>query len=78
MRPLSGTAAGINLPVLVQSGDEFTLSDPPPTDIVGAPVRIVEGCDRTLAACAFRFANAVNFQGEPHLPGNDLLARYAG
>ena len=35
-----------------------------------------EGCDHTLATCAARFANAANFQGEPFLPGNDLLARY--
>ena len=35
-----------------------------------------EGCDHTLATCSARFANAVNFQGEPFLPGNDLLTRY--
>lgn len=35
-----------------------------------------EGCDHTLDTCATRFANAVNFQGEPYLPGNDLLTRY--
>ncbi|HWK40577.1 MAG TPA: DUF2163 domain-containing protein [Croceibacterium sp.] len=35
-----------------------------------------EGCDHTLQTCRVRFANAVNFQGEPFVPGNDLLARY--
>ena len=35
-----------------------------------------EGCDHTLDTCASRFGNAVNFQGEPYLPGNDLLTRY--
>jgi uncharacterized phage protein (TIGR02218 family) len=35
-----------------------------------------EGCDRTLQTCAARFGNAINFQGEPFLPGNDLVARY--
>lgn len=35
-----------------------------------------EGCDHTLATCAARFDNAVNFRGEPFLPGNDLLSRY--
>ncbi|MCW1383218.1 DUF2163 domain-containing protein [Novosphingobium sp. KCTC 2891] len=35
-----------------------------------------EGCDHTLQTCAARFANAINFQGEPFLPGNDLLTRY--
>lgn len=45
---------------------------PPP----GARVMVREGCDRTLDTCATRFANAVNFQGEPFLPGNDLVTRY--
>lgn len=35
-----------------------------------------EGCDHTLATCSGRFANAINFQAEPFIPGNDLLARY--
>ena len=78
MRPLSGSAAGRALAVLVQTADQLTLADPAPADLAGALVRITQGCDRTLATCASRFANAANFQGEPHLPGNDLLTRYAG
>ena len=35
-----------------------------------------QGCDRTLTTCSQRFANAINFQGEPFLPGNDLVVRY--
>ncbi|MDG6079189.1 DUF2163 domain-containing protein [Erythrobacter litoralis] len=35
-----------------------------------------EGCDKTISTCARRFDNAKNFRGEPHLPGNDLLAQY--
>ena len=42
----------------------------------GTRVSLREGCDRTLDTCATRFANAVNFQGEPFLPGNDLITRY--
>jgi len=42
----------------------------------GARLFLRQGCDHTLTTCASRFANAVNFQGEPFLPGNDLLARY--
>lgn len=42
----------------------------------GARVFVRQGCDHTLSTCATRFGNAVNFQGEPFLPGNDLLARY--
>ena len=42
----------------------------------GTRVLLREGCDRTLATCAGRYGNAINFQGEPHLPGNDLITRY--
>jgi uncharacterized phage protein (TIGR02218 family) len=35
-----------------------------------------EGCDHTIATCRTRFDNAANFQGEPFLPGNDILTRY--
>ena len=35
-----------------------------------------EGCDHTVYTCSSRFGNAVNFQGEPFLPGNDVLTRY--
>jgi hypothetical protein len=34
------------------------------------------GCDKTLAVCTAKFANAVNFRGEPHLPGRDRLLKY--
>ena len=42
----------------------------------GARITIREGCDHTLGTCSGRFGNAVNFRGEPFLPGNDLLTRY--
>jgi len=41
----------------------------------GALARLREGCDHTIVTCAARFANSINFQGEPSLPGNDLLTR---
>lgn len=78
MRPVFGASAGLSLVVLVQTGDLFTLSDVAQTDLAGSLVQITQGCDRTLATCAARFSNAANFQGEPHLPGNDLLMRYGG
>jgi uncharacterized phage protein (TIGR02218 family) len=44
----------------------------------GDRIEIVEGCDKQIGTCASRFANAINFRGEPYLPGNDLLTRYPG
>jgi uncharacterized phage protein (TIGR02218 family) len=45
---------------------------------VGARIELREGCDKRFETCRDRFANATNFRGEPHLPGNDLLTRYPG
>ncbi len=44
--------------------------------LIGTRALLREGCDHTLATCRDRFSNAVNFRGEPFLPGNDLLTRY--
>ena len=58
---------------------ELMLAEMPPfVPALPVRVRLVEGCDRRLATCRDRFANAVNFRGEAHLPGNDLLTRYPG
>ena len=45
---------------------------------VGCRIELREGCDKRFETCVSRFANAINFRGEPHLPGNDLLTRYPG
>ncbi len=71
--PYAGQTSGI---AGVQSGKlllAIPLDSAPP---VGTRVSLREGCDRTLETCATRFANAINFQGEPFLPGNDLITRY--
>jgi len=47
-----------------------------PATAPGLRAVLREGCDHTLATCSTRFSNAANFQGEPFLPGNDLLAQY--
>jgi uncharacterized phage protein (TIGR02218 family) len=43
---------------------------------IGTRALLREGCDHTLTTCTQRFHNAINFRGEPFLPGNDLLTRY--
>ncbi|MBX6321728.1 MAG: DUF2163 domain-containing protein [Rhodospirillaceae bacterium] len=49
---------------------------------VGYPVapgdrfRIHPGCDKRLATCRDRFANILNFRGEPYVPGSDALMSY--
>ena len=38
---------------------------------------ITRGCDKTLATCSGRFGNAINFRGEPHVPGLDKVLQTA-
>ena len=35
------------------------------------------GCDKRIATCAAKFANATNFRGFPTIPGQDTVLRYA-
>ena len=79
LRWLTGANSGLESAVLASAGAVLTLREPPPCDPrPGDRIELSEGCDRTLATCAGRFANAANFQGEPFLPGIDLLTRYPG
>ncbi len=63
---LSGALATVTLlekPVrAISAGDAFT---------------ITAGCDKSFATCQEKFANAVNFRGFPHIPGQDTIIRYA-
>lgn len=43
---------------------------------VGDAFVIHAGCDKSFATCKAKFANSVNFQGFPHLPGNDAAYGY--
>jgi len=38
---------------------------------------VTAGCDKRFETCRMKFANAINFRGFPHLPGNDFVAAYA-
>lgn len=79
LRWVSGTNSGLDSTVMKSAGIVLTLREPPPfVPTAGDLIEISEGCDRSLATCAARFGNAVNFRGEPHLPGIDLLTRYPG
>jgi len=49
-------------PQAMQPGDTFTLT---------------AGCDKRFETCRAKFANALNFRGFPHMPGNDFVVGYA-
>ncbi len=46
---------------LVAPGDGFTVR---------------AGCDKQFETCAAKFSNTLNFQGFPHIPGDDFLMAY--
>ncbi len=76
---LDGENAGLHGLIQASDGTRVTLTAPPHFEVEpGACVRIVEGCDKRFETCRDRFGNALNFRGEPHLPGMDLLTRYPG
>ena len=77
LRWLDGPYAGLAMEITDHAGAALTLDRALDRAVpAGTRVLLREGCDRTLATCAGRFGNAVNFQGKPHLPGNDLVTRY--
>lgn len=43
---------------------------------IGDTFAIMAGCDKSFATCKEKFANALNFRGFPHLPGNDVAYSY--
>ena len=78
-RFLTGENAGLASIVVAVVGTRIELRDTPRGPVaIGDRIELREGCDKRFATCSARFANAENFRGEPHLPGNDLLTRYSG
>lgn len=79
LRWIGGANSGLERAILRSDGARLFLREIPPFEpAIGDLVEIQEGCDKRLETCASRFGNAVNFRGEPHLPGIDLLTRYPG
>nr|WP_194304096.1 DUF2163 domain-containing protein [Chthonobacter albigriseus] len=43
----------------------------------GTPATLTAGCDKLFQTCRDVYANAVNFRGFPHMPGNDFVLSFA-
>ncbi len=77
LRVLGGVAAGIGRRIIATEAGTLIVDEP--LDLAsGTPIALWQGCDKRLTTCANRFANAVNFRGEPHVPGADILTRFGG
>lgn len=44
--------------------------------VVGDLIRIEAGCDKRVGTCRLKFNNILNFQGFPHIPGEDWSMGY--
>lgn len=77
LRFLEGPQTGLSFGIVGTTPGGMTLDRQLVTGIaIGTRAELREGCDHTITTCATRFGNAVNFRGEPFLPGNDLLTSY--
>jgi uncharacterized phage protein (TIGR02218 family) len=81
LRVTTGTAAGFQAAITghrLQGAEALiTLDSTPPADLkAGDQVTLTAGCDKSFATCRDKFANAENFRGFPHMPGNDFVISY--
>lgn len=64
----SHTKVGSDAQLTLRSAFPFTVE-------VGDTATLEAGCDRTFDSCLNKFNNAINFRGEPHLPGNEQMMK---
>jgi uncharacterized phage protein (TIGR02218 family) len=78
LQVMTGAAKGLSATIkadsLVGTRRELLLWQPLGIAIsVGDQIRLVAGCDKRAVTCREKFANLANFQGFPHIPGDDWL-----
>lgn len=76
----SGANAGLAIEIKEHRRDgdpRLTLWQAMPEPVaIGDTFTVTAGCDKRFVTCRDRFANAVNFRGFPHIPGNDFIIAY--
>ena len=77
LRWLTGANAGRMNEVRASGDGRLELWEPTVLAVaVGDTFTIWAGCDKSIETCRMKFANAINFRGEPHVPGGDAMLRY--
>lgn len=75
----SGANNGQSMEVKAYESGTFTLALPVAFMLeTGDGYSVTAGCDKSFTACIGKFENAVNFRGEPHVPGWDRMLETAG
>lgn len=75
---LSGAAKGLSGLIkhdkLIAGRRQVQLWQPLQAEIaLGDGFRLIAGCDKRAKTCREKFSNLVNFQGFPHIPGDDWM-----
>lgn len=78
LRVLSGVGHGLSALIkrdrFVEDMREIELWEPLRAPLeTGDMVRLDAGCDKRMETCRLKFANILNFQGFPDIPGDDWL-----
>ncbi|KFH18439.1 DUF2163 domain-containing protein [Brucella abortus] len=77
----SGANEGLTFTVKLHSirggVTSFSLWEPTPFDVQsGDTFNVFAGCSKAPETCKAKFNNFANFQGFPHVPGNDHVSKY--
>ena len=80
LRWTRGLNTGLAMEVKTFTGGQIQLCLPMPYAIsVTDTYELSPGCKKRFAEdCAGKFQNALNFRGEPHVPGNDQMMKVGG
>ncbi len=74
----SGANNGLSMEIRDFIDGRFGMFLPMPYAVmVGDTYTAVAGCDKRFDTCVTRFNNALNFRGEPHVPGSDRVLQTA-
>jgi len=74
----AGRKAEIMAHALASATVTITLMEIPVRPLgTGDAFDIFAGCDKSFETCKTKFDNAINFRGFPHIPGQDVVIRYA-
>lgn len=76
----SGLNNGLSMEVKSSVPGQIVLQLPMPYQIAaGDTYSLSQGCNKDfVTGCKNKFNNVVNFRGEPHVPGNDVLMKQGG
>jgi len=75
----SGNNNGQKMEIKQYANGTFLLALNLPQELsVGDTFNVIAGCDKQFSTCCDTFSNAVNFRGEPHLPGIEILLKVMG